>query len=487
MLSKDNGVLENFLWRFAERCGAQFVTFFVSLILARMLAPEVYGTIALVSIFVTVLNVFVDSGMGNALIQKKNADDLDFSTVFFFNIFIACILYFLIFFSAPAIAWFYKDDTLVMIIRVLSLSLIISSIKNVQQAYISKTMQFKKFFFATLGGTIGAAVVGIVFAYRGLGIWALVAQYVLNITVDTIILWIIVKWRPKKMFSFTRLISLYSFGWKLLLSALLDQLYENARQLIIGKLYSSSDLAFYNRGRQFPELLITNVNSSIDSVLLPTMSNVQEDRFLVKEMTRRAIKTSTYIIAPLMMGLFFGASDLVELLLTEKWIKCVPFLRIFCIEFMFFPMHTANLNAIKAIGRSDMFLKLEIIKKIFSVVILIATMRFGVMVMAYGILVNIVIGLIINTWPNNSFLDYGFFKQVKDIFPNILLAVVMGGVIYPIKNIGFPNVITLMLQVIIGGAIYLLGSITFKFESYTFLCTAIKNFVMKNNKEKSIR
>ena len=204
-------VLSNFIWRFAERCGAQGVTFIVSIVLARILAPEVYGTIALVTVFTTILNVFVDSGLGNALIQKKNADDLDFSTVFFFNIFMCSVLYLIMFVSAPAIALFYNDSSLVPVIRVLSLTLVISGVKNVQQAYVSKTLQFKRFFFATLGGTIGAAILGIVMAYMGFGVWALVVQQIFNATVDTIILWITVKWRPKKMFSAQRLKQLFSY------------------------------------------------------------------------------------------------------------------------------------------------------------------------------------------------------------------------------------------------------------------------------------
>ena len=311
-------VIINFLWRFAERCGAQLVTFLVSLILARLLEPEVYGTIALVTVLITILNVFIDSGMANALIQKKDADDLDFSSMFYFNIAVCCLLYLLMFLAAPLIAAFYEIPELTPVVRVLSLTLIISGLKNVQQAYVSRTMQFKRFFFATLGGTVGAAVVGILMAYRGLGIWALVAQQLFNTAVDTLVLWITVRWRPRRVFSFERLKGLLSYGWKLLVSALLDTVYNNIRQLIIGKLYTSADLAYFNRGKQFPNLFITNVNSSIDSILLPTMSREQDDKSRMKDLTRRAIKTSTYIMAPLMVGLACCAVPLIRFLLTDK-------------------------------------------------------------------------------------------------------------------------------------------------------------------------
>ena len=357
-------VIGNFIWRFAERCGAQLVTFIVSIVLARILDPKDYGTIALVTVFTTILQVFVDSGLGTALIQKKNADDLDFSSVFYFNFIVCIILYVGMFIAAPYIALFYKDTTLTPVIRVISLTIVISGVKGIQQAYVSKNMLFKRFFFSTIGGTIFSAVLGIAMAYMGYGVWALVAQQLSNTAIDTLILWLTVKWRPKKMFSYERLKGLFSFGWKLLISSLLDTAYNNLRNLIIGKLYSSSDLAFYNQGEKFPKVIVMNINASIDSVLLPTMSIEQDNPERIKQMTRRAIKTSTYVMAPLMMGLAFCAEPIVRLVLTDKWIFCIPFLRIFCITYMFWPVHTANLNAINAMGRSDWFLRLEIIKKI---------------------------------------------------------------------------------------------------------------------------
>ena len=316
-ITKKN-VIGNFIWRFAERCGAQLVTFVVSIVLARILDPKDYGTIALVTVFTTILQVFVDSGLGTALIQKKDADDLDFSSVFYFNFIVCMILYAGMFIAAPYIALFYKDTTLTPVIRVISLTIVISGVKGIQQAYVSKNMLFKRFFFSTIGGTIFSAVLGIAMAYMGFGVWALVAQQLSNTAIDTLILWLTVKWRPKKMFSFERLKGLFSFGWKLLVSSLLDTAYNNLRNLIIGKLYSSSDLAFYNQGDKFPKVIVTNINTSIDSVLLPTMSVEQDNPERIKQMTRRAIKTSTYVMAPLMMGLAFCAEPVVRLILTDK-------------------------------------------------------------------------------------------------------------------------------------------------------------------------
>lgn len=483
MAKENTRVLSNFLWRFAERCGAQGVSFIVSVVLARLLAPEVYGTIALVTVFTAILNVFVDSGLGSALVQKKDADDLDFSSVFYFNVAVCCLLYLGMFLAAPFIAEFYNRLELTPVIRVLSLTLVISGVKNVQQAYVSRTMQFKRFFFATLGGTVGAAVIGIAMAYCGFGVWALVIQQIFNATVDTVILWITVRWRPKRMFSWKRLKGLFSYGWKLLASALLDTVYGNLRQLIIGKMYSSADLAQYNRGRQFPDVIITNINSSIDSVLLPTMARVQEDAAQVKGMTRRAMKTSTYIMAPLMMGLAFCAQPVVRLVLTEKWLPCVPFMQIFCITYMFYPVHTANLNAIKAMGRSDLFLKLEIVKKVVGLVLLVSTMWFGVMAMAYSLLVSTLTGMIINSWPNKRLLRYSYLEQMKDILPGILLAVLMGCCVYPIQWLGLPDIVTLLLQVPLGALIYIGASALLHLESYEYLMDMIVPFLKRIKKK----
>lgn len=472
-------VINNFIWRFLERCGAQGVAFVVQIVLARVLATEVFGTIALVTVFTTILQVFVDSGLGNALIQKKNADDLDFSTVFYFNICVCSFLYLLMLLFAPAIARFYNQPELTPVIRVLSLTLVISGVKNVQQAYVSKTMQFKRFFFATLGGTLGAAVIGISMAKAGFGVWALVAQQLFNTTVDTIILWITVKWRPKRMFSIQRLKGLFSYGWKLLVSSLVNQIETEIRQLLIGKVYSSADLAQYNRGRTFPNFVITNVNTSIDSVLLPSMSEEQDNIKRVKEMTRRAIKTSTYIIAPLMMGLVFTSTPLVRFILTEKWLPCIPFMTIFCITYMFYPIHTANLNAIKALGRSDIYLKLEIIKKVVGLVALFATAWISVMALALSALAISLINQIINSWPNKKLLNYGYLEQLKDIAPGMLLAVFMGVCVYPIQLIGLTDIITLCIQIPLGALIYIGLSILLKLESFAYILQVLKSYRKK--------
>lgn len=479
----NNGIIiSNLIWRLLERTGAQIVQFVVSVVLARIIAPEAYGTITLVLVFSQILQVFVDSGLGNALIQKKDADDLDFSSVFFFNVFCCIGLYGIIYFSAPLIAGFYDDLSLTAVIRVLCLTVVISGLKNVQQAYVSRTMQFKKFFFATIGGTVASAVIGIVMALNDLGVWALVAQKLSNLFIDTLVLWLTVKWRPKRMFSWSRLRRLISFGWKLLASALLDTVYNNLRNLIIGKMYSTSDLAFYSKGQQLPNLLAVNINISIDSVLLPVMSNAQDDRKRIKRMTRHSIKVSTYVMAPMMIGLAVCANSIIKLLLTDKWLLCVPYMRIFCITYMFYPIHTANLNAIKAMGRSDLFLKLEIAKKLVGISALVITIPFGVLPMAYSLLVTSVLAQIINSWPNRNLMDYGYLEQLKDILPNIGAAVIMGSIVLGVEYLKWNEHVTLVIQILVGGVIYFIFSAGLKLESYLYIKEAVGKNIQNRRK-----
>ncbi len=472
-------ILTSFIWRFMERTGAQGVSFVVSIILARLLDPTVYGTIALVTVFTTIMQVFIDSGMGIALVQKKDADDIDFSTVFYFNIFMCSVLYIGMFFAAPLIASFYEMPELTEIVRVISLTLLVSGIRNVQQSYVTRNMMFKRFFYSTLGSTIGGAVLGVVMAMSGFGVWALVGQKLFSNIASTVILWFTVKWRPKLVFSFARLKKLFSFGWKILVSSLMETIYQDIRQLIIGKMYTADDLAFYNKGQQFPQIIVSNINSSIDSVLLPTMSSEQDNKDNVRAMTRRAIKTSTYIMMPMMMGLAMCAEPVVEILLTEKWLPCVFYLRIFCFTMAFYPIHTANLNAIKAMGRSDLFLKLEIIKKIVGMSALLITMWISVEAMAYSLLITTILSQIINSFPNKKLLDYSYINQIKDMMPQILLSVFMGIIVFCVEFLPINVYLILAIQVVLGAIIYVGGSVIFRLESFNYIFDMAKKILKR--------
>ncbi len=474
-MTSNKTVFSNFIWRLAERCGAQIVSFVVSIVLARILLPEDYGTVALITVFLTILQVFVDSGLGSALIQKKDAEDLEYSTVFYFNFVLCLILYAGMYIAAPYIAKFYNKPELTAMTRVISLTLVISGVKNIQQAYVSKHMIFKKFFFSTLGGTVFSAFFGIYLAYKGYGAWALIGQNLSNACIDTLILWITVKWRPKLMFSFEKLKTLFSYGWKLLASGLLDTIYNNLRQLVIGKVYSSTDLAYYNRGQQFPNLIITNVNTAIDSVLFPAMASEQDDLSRVKAMTRRSIKVSSFVIWPAVIGLAACAEPIVRILLTDKWLPCVPYLQIFCFTYGFWPVHTANLNAIKAVGRSDLFLKLEIEKKVIGLLSILVSLPFGVMPMTIAYAITSPISAMINAAPNRKLLNYGYREQIADMLPSMLLSGFMGAVLLLINKIPLNPFFILVMQILTGILIYVIGAKILHFDSLQYLLSILKS------------
>ena len=471
-----NKVFSNLIWRFLERVGAKLISVVVNLILARLLAPEVFGTVAIVLVITEILQVFIESGFGTALIQKKDADALDFSSVFYFNLASCLFFYLLLFLFSPAIARFYARPELTAVLRVLGLILIISGVRNIQQAYVSRNMLFRKFFFATLTGTLLAAVVGITMAYRGYGVWAYVAQYLINNFVDTVILWFTVRWRPEARFSFERLKGLFSFGWKLLVSSLLNTVFERLRQLMIGYRYTSSDLAFYNEGMLFPNLIVDNVNTSIDSVLLPALSEQQDNAEKVKAMTRRAIRVGSYVMWPLMVGLLACARPLVQFLLGEEWLSCVPFIQIFSIYYALYPVHTANLNAVKAMGRSDLFLRLEIVKKVLDLAVIACTIFISVRAMAVGLLLEGILCLRINSLPGKTLIGYRFIDQLKDVAPSFLAALAMGIPVWLLSLLNWNCILLLVLQVAAGAAIYIGISLAFRFETFTYLLSILQSF-----------
>ncbi len=472
-------VVSNLIWRFAERCGAQGVSFIVSVILARLLVPDQFGEIALMNVFINLMSVFVDCGLSSSVIQKKDADELDFSCVFVANIICSIFAYAIIFFLAPIIAEFYMNNDIILMLRVMGLTVIVASLKNVQQAYVTKQLMFKKFFFSTIIGTILSGVVGIILAYRGWGVWALVFQSLLNTVIDTAMLWLTVGWYPKINFSVGRFKKLFAYGGKLLLSAFLDTLYNNIYSLIIGKKYTEADLAYYSKGRQMPELLITNINAALDSVLFPVMSNVQDELFKIKEITRKAIATSTSLLWPILAAVIASASELVPVLLTDKWNGCIVFLQIFCVSYAFWPIHTANLNAIKAYGKSDIFLKQEIIKKALGIMVLLLVFDKGVMMMALSAFITAPISAFINWYPNRSNISYRLHELVKDILPALGMAVVEFAVVYVVSFLSVNIYIRLLLQIIVGIVIYI-----------TMLCCLRRSIIqfglslLRNSKEK---
>lgn len=484
MSSSKNSVIKSLIFKFTERCGYQGIAFIVQLILARLLDPTDYGVLTLLTIFINVSQVFVQSGLNTALIQRKDVTERDYSTVFYISLTIALFLYAVLFFSAPIIGSFYKMPVLKNVLRVLAINLLPGAFNSIQNAKIAKEMRFKQLMYCTLGAVVLSGIVGIMMAYLGFGVWALVGQQLTNQISVCILMLLVVKWRPKLVFDFNRLKTLFSFGGKLLCSNLIDTVYKELQSLVIGKKYNAGTLGYYNRGKQFPELIVNNLNGAIQSVMLPALSQHQDNKDKMKSMMRRSIVTSTFIIFPISMGLAVCAEPLISLFLTDKWLPCVPYLRICCFIYAFHPVHTANLQAINAQGRSDVFLKLEIIKKVYGLITLCITVFCfkSPIAIVYGSAITTIISCFVNASPSKKLLNYSYIEQMKDIIPSMILSTVMGGLVYCVTFIGLSNWLTLIIQIVSGIAIYIALATIFKLECWTYILDMLKHFLKKGKK-----
>lgn len=459
----------------------QGVQFVLQIVLARILDSNHYGALSLMVIFTTLANVFIQSGLNTALIQNKDVKEEDYSSVFWVTLGIAVIMYGGIYLSAPLIADAYKMPDVIWPLRVLALMLFPGTMNSVQLAKVSREMDFKKVFYSNIGGTLISGIVGIVIAYMGGGLWALVAQTMLNIFVACAVMFVTVKWRPRFFCNLKRVGTLFAFGWKLLVSGLLDTLYQDLRSLTIGLKYDSSTLGFYNRGKQFPQFLVSAINSTVQSVMLPAMAAEQEDKVRVKSMMRKSVTISAYIMFPIMAGLASIAEPLVELLLTEKWLPCVPYLQIYCFSLAFYPVHSCNLQAINAMGRSDLFLKLEIIKKSYGITALaIAVFCFdSPIAIAMTGAVTTVLSCFVNAYPNKKLIGYSYFEQMRDLLPSMVLSLIMCGTVLTVELIGLSDMLTLVLQVLVGVGVYIGLSAALKIETFYYLLGTLKAMVIK--------
>ena len=469
-------------WRMMERILAQGVTFIVSLVLARKLEPAAYGAIAIITVFITIANVFITDGFSAALIQKKNSDSLDYTTVLIGGFTLSLVLYSICFFVAPIVADIYDMPILSPTLRVLALRLPIASINSVQIAYVSKKMQFKKFFFATLGGTLISAVVGIAMAYGDFGVWALVGQNLTNYTIDTIVLFFAIRRIPRLRFSFDRMKVLFSFGYKILLTNLLFTLVDQLRTLIIGGVYSEEDLAYYSKGKNFPHLISNNISSPISTVLFPAMSKLQTSVENVKSFMRTSVQTISYLVTPLLMGLAAVSTSFVTLVLTEKWLPCVPFIVLGAIYYILPPIHSTNLEAVKAIGRGDQVLKYGFIKRGVSVLTLIVSVWFGPIGIMCGLIASAIIATLINAYQNKRLFEYTYKEQFVDMVPNISLSFIMYACLMGIERLclALHPMATISIQFVSGVAIYVLISLITRNKVFFRIIFVVKQKIKKN-------
>ena len=468
-------VLSGLFWKAMENGGTQGIQFLVSVLLARMLTPSESGEVMLIMIFISIGNVFVQSGVNTALIQKYRVDETDYSSAFYISAAIAVILYGVLFFCAPAIGAFYGQPVFSPVLRILSVTLFFGAVTSVQSAVVARNMEFRKLCMASLLAATGSGVIGVVMAAKGFGLWSLAMQQFFYSFFLMVVLGILVKWRPKLIFSIDRAKGLFSYGWKILCSGLIDTVFTNLYGLVIGKQYSSYMMGQYTRGNQFPALIANNLGAAIQSVMLPAFSACQDDKERLKSMVRRSIVTSSYLVFPMMAGLIAVAEPMVKLLLTDRYLPSVPMLRLLCVAYATWPLHVANLQAINALGRSEIFLKLEIVKKCVSVIALIISIPFGIYVMVGLRAVTDFVCTFINAYPNKKLLDYSFSQQWRDVFPSLILSAIMCAAAYGVQYIIEGTLLTLMVQILVGILVYGGLSWLFKLESFVYLCTTVKN------------
>lgn len=474
-LSSGN-IIINLIWKFMERISVQAINLIIQILLARKLFPEDFAAVAIITVFINIATIFVQSGFGTALIQKAEIDELDSSSIFYFSISASFILYIILFFAAPYVADFYHQDILKNLLRAEAIILVFGAFNTVQQAILARNLEFKKNFKASLLGCIASGITGVVLAYAGAGIWALAISTIVNNFVLTVVLWFSVRWRPKLIFSLKRVKTLFSFSWKLVCSSLVSVIYTNVRTLIIGKAFKSDTLGYYNRGDMLGSSLMNGLTGAINAVMLPVLSTKQDKIDEMKKMLRRTMSLNCFVIFPVMFGLVAVSKPLILILFTDKWLNAVPFMQLVCIAYAFYPMHSANLQAINALGRSDVALKLEVIKRVIGLCLIGLSFPFGVYAIVGSEILFSLVATIVNGFPNKYLINYSIKEQWTDIIPYLILAIVMSILVYSLSLIlNIPNILLLIIQIIIGIMIYIIGCHILKLDAYTYMLNKIKS------------
>lgn len=447
--------LRGTVWSSVERFSVQGIAFVVMVIMARVLTPDDYGLVGMLTVFIAVSQSLVDSGFSQALIRKQERSELDNSTVFYFNIAVGAILYLILFLSAPLIAKFYDEPILIPLTRLISLSVLVNSFVVVQRALLTVKIDFKTQAKASFAAAVLSGAVGITMAYKGFGVWSIVWYQLTNLTTNVVLLWIFSKWRPKLIYSWQSFRELFGFGSRLAASGIIDTLYKNIYLIVIGKVFNASDLGYYTRAQQFAEFPSSNVSGIIQRVTFPVLCTIQDDDEKLLSVYRRFLRLAAFVVFPLMIGLAAVAHPFITLVLTEKWAFSAVLLQIICLNMMWYPIHAINLNLLQVKGRSDLFLRLEIWKKIIGVAILCVTVPMGLVAMCWGGLASSLIALVINTHYTGELINVGFFRQMRDLVPTFLYSFSMGIIVWTIVQFMPNDLLRLLVGVPVGILYYL--------------------------------
>lgn len=474
--------LSGVLWQFLQKITSQLFSFVVTVILARLLTPADYGVVALACMFNVLVGIFISGSMDAALIQKKDADELDYNTIFYSSLFMSFIIYGVVYFCSPYFASFYHNEQICPVMRVLALTMPIGALAMVQNAIISRQMAFKKYFTASIVGQVVSAIIGILMAYQGFGPWALVAQQMVSSVTNTLVMFCIVRWYPKLMFSWNRFKILFNFAWKKTASSFIGTLCDQLKGYLIGFKYTAADLAYFNRGEGLPQLFGTNISGTVNTVLFPALSKLQGDKEAVKRGMRRAMMVSSYILSPIFLGLAAVSDKVIPLLYSAKWTPAIPFMQLACLTGVVISLNNANLQSIYAIGKSGEVLKLEFYKKPVMILLIFIGLYFGPIGISAAMLLYSIYVLFMNTQPNKKFLDYALREQVNDIKAGLLLSIIMGILVFLIGLMISNIYMALVVQVAFGAMFYIGMSELFKPEAYSYA----RNTIMTKLKDSFI-
>lgn len=463
-------ILAGLFWQYFQRIANQLVHFVVSIILARLLLPEDFGLVALIGFFITVSNIFIDSGFGNALIQRKTIDELDTSSVFYTNLLIGLFFYMLLFIISPIMARYYDLPSLCNLLRVQALQIILMAFYCVQNAMLVRSMKFKINFYVNFVAVVIPAIVGITLAYNDYGVWSLVFSQLSMQFVCCLGLWLLVRWRPKLIFSFDRLKKLFGYSSRILGGSLLHVVYNNVYNLVIGKQYSSTQLGFYNRGQLIPTIIIDNAANTINGVMFPALSSIQDDKERFLSVVRKMVSIVAFIVFLIVSLLLPLSSNIISLLLTDKWLPCVPFMQIVCLTVCFTPFILINSTILTSMGESDKYIKSTVVSKILSVILIFVASFFGIYYMVGAGCVAAVLTVIITSYWNNKIINYSRMMFLQDILPSMLLGCTSACLVYFVTLLKIYSFIILLLGGTVGVIFYLSVAYFFKFRQ-------IKTFV----------
>jgi O-antigen/teichoic acid export membrane protein len=466
-------------WSFTDSFANQGVQFIIGIILARILSPREFGLIGMLTVVIAISQAFIESGFSQALIQKKKCTEADYSTVFYFNLFVSIIFFLILFFSAQAIGIFFNEPQLENLLKVLGLGLILNSFTIIQRTILTKKINFKLQTRVSVVASFGSGIVAIVMALLDYGVWSLVALTLTRFGLTSLFLWLWAKWKPLWIFSRKSFKELFSFGSKLLLSGLLDTIYRNIYYLIIGKYFSAVELGYYTRADQFKSITSQNLQGIISRVSFPVLASIQDDKELLKIAYQKLIKSTMLITFVLMLGMVAISESMILTLVGDKWLPSVVYLQLLCFVGMLYPLHALNLNMLKVQGRSDLFLRLEIIKKVLAVPTIIIGIVYGIKMMIVFMIIESIIAYFLNSFWSGKYLKYSSFNQLVDIFPAFIIAIIVNIIVYSLSFFNIGHITLLILQILLGVLLTITICEVIKFKDYLYL----KNIILEKIKK----